>query len=52
MDDFDCDADPDYAVTLSSKLRGSYNSAVLGTNLRLENKPEKKFMYSIPAQLL
>ena len=31
-----------YAVTLSSELSGSYNSAVLGRNLLLEHKPEKK----------
>ena len=30
---FDCDADHVFAVTLSSKLSGSYNSAVLGMNL-------------------
>ena len=42
MDAFDCDAEHVYAVTLSSNLSGSYNSAVLGRNLLLENKPEKK----------
>lgn len=39
---FDCDAEHIYAVTLSSSLSGSYNSAVLGKNLLLEDKPEKK----------
>ena len=42
MDAFDCDAEHVYAVTLSSNLSGSYNSAVLGRKLLLENKPEKK----------
>ena len=31
-----------YAVTLSSELSGSYNSAVLGKSLYLEEHPEKK----------
>ena len=35
-------ADEVYVVTLSAALSGSYNSAVLGRNLLLENKPEKK----------
>lgn len=39
---YDCEADHVYAVTLSSELSGSYNSAVLGKNLFLEEKPEKK----------
>ena len=39
---FDCDADHIYAVTLSAKLSGSYNSAVLGMNLLKEEKPEAK----------
>lgn len=39
---FDCDADHVYVITLSSNLSGSYNSAVLGKNLLLEEKPEKK----------
>ncbi len=42
MKAYDCEADHDYAVTLSSELSGSYNSAVLGKNLFLEEKPEKK----------
>ena len=37
MEAFDCEAEHVYAVTLSSN-----NSAVLGRNLLLENKPEKK----------
>lgn len=41
-DAFDCGADRVYAVTLSAELSGSYNSAVLGKNLFLEEHPEKK----------
>ena len=39
---YDCEAEHIYAVTLSSELSGSYNSAVLGKNLYLEEHPEKK----------
>ena len=39
---FDCDAEHVYAVTLSANLSGSYNSAILGRNLLLEDNPEKK----------
>lgn len=39
---YDCNADHIYAVTLSAELSGSYNSAVLGKNLLLEEHPEKK----------
>lgn len=39
---FDCGADHIYGVTLSAKLSGSYNSAVLGMNLLKEEKPEAK----------
>ncbi len=42
MKAYDCDADHVYAVTLSSELSGSYNSAVLGKSLLLEENPEKK----------
>jgi len=42
MKAFDCEADHVYAVTLSSELSGSYNSAVLGKNLIQEQKPDKK----------
>lgn len=42
MKAFDCDADHIYGVTLSSELSGSYNSALLGKNLLLEDAPEKK----------
>lgn len=42
MKAFRCDADHVYAVTLSAELSGSYNSAVLGRNLLLEDEPEKK----------
>lgn len=39
---FDCGAERLYAVTLSAELSGSYNSAVLGQNLFLEDHPEAK----------
>ncbi len=39
---FDCDAKHIYAVTLSSELSGSYNSAVLGSELYLEEHPDAK----------
>lgn len=39
---FDCDADYIYAVTLSAELSGSYNSAVLGSNLLNEEKPGRQ----------
>jgi len=39
---FDCGADHLYAVTLSAELSGSYNSAVLGQNLFLEEHPDAK----------
>lgn len=42
MKAYDCQADHIYAVTLSAELSGSYNSAVLGKNLILEEQPEKK----------
>lgn len=42
MKAYDCEAEHIYAVTLSSELSGSYNSALLGRNLLLEDKPEKK----------
>lgn len=42
MKAYDCDAEHIYAVTLSSELSGSYNSAVLGKSLILEEHPEKK----------
>ena len=38
----DCEAEHVYAVTLSSELSGSYNSAVLGMNLLKETHPDKK----------
>lgn len=41
MEKYDCDADHVYAVTLSSELSGSYNSAVLGMNLYHEERGEK-----------
>ena len=36
MKAYDCDAEHIYAVTLSAELSGSYNSAVLGRSLLLE----------------
>ena len=39
---FDCGADHAFAVTLSSELSGSYNSAMLGKNLYQEEHPEAK----------
>lgn len=42
MKAYDCQVDHIYAVTLSAELSGSYNSAVLGKNLILEEQPEKK----------
>ena len=42
MKAFNCDADHIYGVTLSAELSGSYNSAILGKNLLLEEKPGRK----------
>ena len=42
MQTFDCDADEIFVVTLSSKLSGSYNSAILGRDMYLEDHPNKK----------
>ena len=41
MSAFDCEAGHVYAVTLSSQLSGSYNSAEIGRKLYLEEKGEK-----------
>ena len=41
MSAYDCEAEHVYAVTLSSELSGSYNSAVLGMNLYHEEHGEK-----------
>lgn len=41
MEAYRCDADHVYVVTLSSKLSGSYNSAVLGKNLYQEKYGKK-----------
>ena len=41
MNAYDCDADAVFVVTLSQHLSGSYNSAVLGRSLYLEEKGEK-----------
>lgn len=48
MKAYECDAEHIYAVTLSAEWSGSYNSAILGKNLFLEEQPEKRFMYLIP----
>lgn len=42
MKSFLTEEDHHYAVTLSAELSGSYNSALLGRTLALENHPEKK----------
>lgn len=42
MEEYHCDAEHVYAVTLSSELSGSYNSAVLGKNLYEEEYGEKE----------
>ena len=42
MSAYDCEAEHVYAVTLSSELSGSYNSAILGMNLLKETHPDKK----------
>lgn len=39
---YDCEAEHVYAVTLSSKLSGSYNSAELGKSLYMEEKGGKQ----------
>ncbi|MCH1982556.1 DegV family protein [Ruminococcus sp. OA3] len=39
---FDCGARHVYAVTLSAELSGSFNSAMLGRDLLLEEKPDQK----------
>ena len=41
MEEYHCDEEHVYAVTLSSELSGSYNSAVLGKNLYEEEYGEK-----------
>lgn len=42
MEEYHCDAEHVYAVTLSSELSGSYNSAELGKNLYEEEYGEKE----------
>lgn len=41
MEKYHCDAERVYAVTLTGELSGSYNSAVLGKNLYVEEYGEK-----------
>jgi len=44
---YDCGVDDVYVVTLSDKLSGSYNSAVVAANMFKENHPEKNvFVFS------
>lgn len=42
FDYFSTEEDHHYAVTLSSELSGSYNSAMLGRSMAIENDSEKK----------
>lgn len=42
MKAYECEAEHIYAVTLSAELSGSYNSAILGKNLLLEEQPGEK----------
>lgn len=42
MKSYDCEAEHVYAVTLSAKLSGSFNSAQLGKSLYIEEKGEKQ----------
>lgn len=42
MEAYDAPVDHVYVVTLSAKLSGSYNSAVLGKNMYMEQKNDKK----------
>ena len=42
MEEYHCEAEHIYAVTLSAELSGSYNSAVLGSNLLNEEKPGRQ----------
>ncbi len=42
MEKYVCEAEHVYAVTLSAELSGSYNSAVLGKNLYIEEYGEKE----------
>lgn len=41
-DSFNTEEEHQYAVTLSSELSGSYNSARLGRNMALDDQPERK----------
>ena len=40
-DAYDCDAEDIYVITLSERLSGSYNSAIVGRDLYLEDHPHK-----------
>ncbi len=48
MKAYDCEAEHIYAVTLSSELSGSYNSAFLGKILFWKTIRRKKYMCLIP----
>lgn len=50
MDAYLAEADRIYVVTLSAKLSGSYNSAVLAADLYREEHGERKYMCLIPSQ--
>lgn len=43
--DFDGDEDEIYVVTISSKLSGTYNSAILAKNIYDAENPNKKFIH-------
>ena len=47
MKAFECDADRIYVITLSSKLSGSYNSAVLGKIFMKKNTATNRLLYLI-----
>lgn len=47
MKAFECEADRIYVVTLSSKLSGSYNSAVLGKISMKKNTATNRLLYLI-----
>ncbi|MGI5985975.1 MAG: DegV family protein [Oscillospiraceae bacterium] len=47
LEAYECGADEIYVVTLSDKLSGSYNSAVIAAKMFEENNPDKKiFVFS------
>lgn len=47
LEAYECGADEIYVVTLSDKLSGSYNSAVVAANMFIDSHPQKKiFVFS------